>query len=84
MRFDSLYWHPPRLDHGIDHGEPGLSFAFDWIKMSENEETVTISKVYYESLLDDERWRMAMESWGIDNWAGYDEAISEYYGEETD
>lgn len=48
--------------------------------MSE-EETVTISKARYESLLDDERWRGIMESWGVDNWQGYDDAISEHYND---
>lgn len=41
----------------------------------EKEETVTISKKEYESLLDDSEWRCAMEAAGVDNWEGYDFAL---------
>lgn len=34
-------------------------------------ETVTISKKEYESLLDDRKWRIALENAGVDNWEGY-------------
>lgn len=36
-----------------------------------NEETVTISKKEYESLLEDRKWRIALENAGVDNWEGY-------------
>lgn len=38
------------------------------------EETVTIIKSEYESLLADHRWLICLESAGIDNWSGYDYA----------
>ena len=31
-------------------------------------ETVTITKREYESLLDDRKWRLALEYGGVDNW----------------
>lgn len=37
-------------------------------------ETVTISKEEYESLLEDRKWLQALESAGVDNWQGYDYA----------
>lgn len=39
-----------------------------------NEETVTISKKEYESLLEDRKWLQALEGAGVDNWQGYDYA----------
>ena len=36
-----------------------------------NEEIVTISKKEYESLLEDRKWRIALENAGVDNWEGY-------------
>lgn len=48
------------------------------------QDKVIISKAEYESLLEDARWRQSMENWGVDNWVGYDEAISEFYGDEDD
>lgn len=35
------------------------------------EETITISKMEYESLLEDARWLRALEDAGVDNWDGY-------------
>jgi hypothetical protein len=43
-------------------------------------ETVTISKKEYEDLLDSQLWLDCLESAGVDNWGGYDEAIKEYRG----
>ena len=37
-------------------------------------ETVTISKEEYESLLEDRKWLQALENAGVDNWEGYDYA----------
>lgn len=39
-----------------------------------NEETVTISKEEYKSLLEDRKWLAALKSAGVDNWEGYDYA----------
>lgn len=35
---------------------------------------------------DDSMWRCSLEAWGVDNWSGYDEALSEggYHDEEDD
>lgn len=38
-------------------------------------ETVTIPKAEYEKLLEDQFWLECLESAGVDNWDGYDEAI---------
>lgn len=35
-------------------------------------DTVTISREEYESLQEDARWVLALESAGVDNWGGYD------------
>jgi hypothetical protein len=46
-----------------------------------NEETVTISKKEYLSLLDDRKWRECLEGGGVDNWSWYHESLQEggYY-----
>ncbi len=38
------------------------------------EETVTISKKEYESLLEDSKKLTALKNAGVDNWEGYDYA----------
>jgi len=47
------------------------------------EETVTISRKEYEGLLDDQKWRLAVESAGVDNWSGYEYAMEEYNSDES-
>ena len=42
------------------------------------EETVTISKKEYESLLEDSKKLTALENAGVDNWEGFDEAREIY------
>lgn len=42
------------------------------------EETVTISKKVYDQLLDSQIFLDCLESMGVDNWSGYDEAVKEY------
>lgn len=39
------------------------------------EETVTITKNEYESLLEDAKKLRALEAAGVDNWEGYDIAM---------
>lgn len=41
----------------------------------EPEETVTITRKEYESLLDAANWRRALESGGVDNWEWYFESL---------
>ena len=43
-------------------------------------ETATISKEEYDSLLEAQRWLQALESVGVDNWEGYDEAVNIFNG----
>lgn len=50
----------------------------------DNEETVTISKKEYDSLLDDALWRTCVENAGVDNWSGYEYAMEEYHEGEDD
>lgn len=47
------------------------------LEFTMTEETVTISKKEYESLLNDRKWRLALESGGVDNWEWYSESLSE-------
>lgn len=39
------------------------------------EETVTISKKEYESLLEDQWFLQCLQRAGVDNWNGYDYAV---------
>ena len=38
--------------------------------------TVTIPRMYYEQLLDNTRLLSSLQSAGVDNWSGYDEALN--------
>lgn len=51
-----------------------------------SEETVTISKKEYLSLLDDQSWRIALEYGGVDNWEWYHESLKEggYFDDEDE
>lgn len=49
-----------------------------------NEETVTISKARYESLLDSEAMLLALEDGGVDNWSYYGESLRDYWAERSD
>lgn len=51
------------------------------------EPTVTITVKEYESLVEDSQWLNALNCAGVDNWEGYEEAISileEWKTEEND
>ena len=39
------------------------------------EETITISKKEYESLLEDQKLLQCLQDAGVDNWEGYDYAM---------
>ena len=39
------------------------------------EETITISKKEYESLLEDQKLLECLQGAGVDNWAGYEYAL---------
>lgn len=43
-----------------------------------SEETITITKKEYEELSNDSLLLSFLEGHGVDNWQGYDDAISEY------
>jgi len=40
-----------------------------------NEETITITKKEYVSLLEDQKLLQCLQGAGVDNWSGYDYAI---------
>jgi hypothetical protein len=40
-----------------------------------NEETITITRKEYESLKEDAKFLLALQSAGVDNWQGYDYAL---------
>lgn len=42
--------------------------------MSIEGDTVTISKSKYDELIEESRWLNCLESAGVDNWEGIDEA----------
>lgn len=42
------------------------------------QQTVTISKVEYEQLLQDSEFLECLEACGVDNWDGYDDAREMY------
>ena len=42
--------------------------------MAESEETVTIKKSEYDRLVRDSDFLLCLESVGVDNWDGYEEA----------
>lgn len=44
--------------------------------------TVTISEEEYKELLDNQRFLLALQNAGVDNWEGYDYALDEYHQEE--
>lgn len=48
----------------------------------EQEEKITISLEEYESLLEQVRWLECLELAGVDNWEGYDEAVSMFQEEQ--
>lgn len=44
------------------------------------EEMVTITKAEYESLLEDSDKLNRLEAYGVDNWSGYSDALSDEMG----
>jgi hypothetical protein len=40
------------------------------------QKTVTISEQEYKTLIDRDRWLSALESAGVDNWEGIEEAMN--------
>ncbi|MNP62657.1 hypothetical protein D3C76_1579570 [compost metagenome] len=50
----------------------------------ENKETVTISKAEYDSLLEDRALLECLEACGVDNWCGWDDAITMFNEEDED
>ena len=42
-----------------------------------DEEMITISKKYYDSLVEDSQLLDRLRAAGVDNWGGYSEAFSE-------
>ena len=50
-----------------------LKLGSQWV--NNMEETITISKEEYESLLEDQKLLQCLQDAGVDNWSGYDYAI---------
>lgn len=50
------------------------------------DDTVTIPRKEYESLLDDAKWRRCLMAGGVDNWTGYTESLRDggYFGDEDE
>lgn len=46
------------------------------------EETITITKEEYESLLDSQHLLTCLQNAGVDNWDGYGYALEEYNSDE--
>lgn len=52
--------------------------------MTMNEsEVVTISKIEYNDLLDDQKLLLCLQSAGVDNWLGYDFALEMYLDDDV-
>ena len=62
----------------------GRRFWEDFEEEKNMDETVTISKKEYESLLDSLKWRICVENAGVDNWDGFYYAMQEYHEGEDD
>lgn len=48
------------------------------------EDTITISREYYEYLLSDQAFLSALQAAGVDNWEGYEYACRIMDGEDAD
>lgn len=49
-----------------------------------NEETITISKKEYDSLIEDSEFLEALRQAGVDNWEGYSYAVEISEGDDKD
>ena len=58
--------------------------AIDYTVNEVGDGKVEISAEYLESLQDSERKLLTLESYGVDNWGGYDDAMTEYYSEDDE
>ena len=62
--------------------ESETHYVFDEEELKENlemnKEMVTITKEEYESLLESDSKLTALENYGVDNWGGYGDAMTEY------
>lgn len=56
---------------------PPINLFNVWKKMEQD--TVTISKQAYGELIDRDAKLSALESFGVDNWEWYDDAMLAYY-----
>ena len=50
-----------------------LKLGSQWV--NNMEETITISKEEYESLLEDQKLLICLQGAGVDNWSGYECAL---------
>lgn len=61
-----------------------LNGVLDNYTPSKTSETIVVSKSRFEDLLKSESKLSYLEAYGVDNWEGYDIAMSEYYENEED
>ena len=52
--------------------------------IAETEDSITISKKAFNSLIEDARKLEALECGGVDNWQWYGEALNNYFGDTED
>lgn len=50
-------------------------------KLKDELNMITIPTRVYDSLMEDSIKLSYLESWGVDNWSGYEEAMDEYRAE---
>lgn len=48
------------------------------------QDTIMLSKEYYEKLLEDECFLKCLRNAGVDNWNGYDYAVEEFVDAQSD
>ena len=53
-------------------------------KVAEAMDTIEITRKEYDRLVKDSEWLSCLEAAGVDNWEGYDEALSILHESEED
>lgn len=66
----------------MSESEIGQKIVAPVVDDNGSDEFVVIPKDRYDSLLEDEAWRNAVEDAGVDNWGGFDYAMKLLRNEE--
>ena len=66
----------------MSESEIGQKIVAPVVDDNGSDEFVVIPKDRYDSLLEDEAWRNAVEDAGVDNWGGFDYAMKLFHGDE--